>query len=167
MSVATATRLDLEAFVASEYPRVVAAVRLITGDREGAPDAVQDALVQLIANPPRNEPNNVAAYITVVASNKLRDVQRRHGAEQRAYDKLPHDRLTATDVLNSLDIDVHRALVALPDRQREICVLHYLLDHSVEAIASAMNISTGTVKTQLHRARAALAAALGREAGDE
>jgi len=167
MSVATATRIDLEAFVASEYPRVVAAVRLITGDREGAPDAVQDALVVLIANPPRSEPANVAAYITVVASNKLRDQQRRRGAEQRAYDKLPQDRLTATDVLSSLDIDVHRALVALPDRQREICVLHYLMDHSVDHIASALGVSTGTVKTQLHRARAALAAALGKEAGDE
>jgi RNA polymerase sigma factor (sigma-70 family) len=167
MSVATATRLDLEAFVASEYPRVVAAVRLITGDRDGAPDAVQDALVGLIANPPRTEPSNVAAYVTVVASNRLRDAQRRRGAEKRAYDKLPPQRPEATDALSTLDVDVHRALVALPARQREICVMHYLLDHSVDHIAAALGVSAGTVKTQLHRARATLAATLGKEADDE
>jgi len=166
MSVATATRLDLEAFVATEYPRVVAAVRLITGDRDGAPDAVQDALVGLIAKPPRNEPSNIAAYVTVVASNKLRDQQRRRGAEQRAYDKLPAPREDATDELSSLDLDIAAAIRALPERQRDICIHHYLMDHSVETIAAAMSISTGTVKTQLHRARATLAAALGKEARD-
>ena len=167
MSVSTATRLDLEAFVAGEYPRVVAAVRLITGDYDVAADAVQDAIVGLLASPPKNEPNNYAAYITVVASNKARDALRRRGAEKRAYDKLPPAREEAADVLTGLDLDVAAALRDLPERQREICVMHYLMDHSVEHIADGLGVSTGTVKTQLHRARHALAARLGKEAGDE
>ena len=82
--MSTATRLlDLEAFVATEYPRIVSAVRLITGDHEIAADAVEDAIVGLLANPPKNEPHNYAAYITVVASNKARDILRRRGADQR------------------------------------------------------------------------------------
>lgn len=165
--MATATRLDLEAFVATEYSRVVAAVRLITGDHDTAADAVQDAIVGLLSRPPRHEPDNYAAYITVVASNKARDALRRRGAERRAYDKLPPARDEITDHLSSLDLDVAAALRGLPDRQREICVLHYLMDHSVEQIASALGVSTGTVKTQLHRGRGALATALGKEAGDE
>lgn len=165
--MATATRLDLEAFVATEYSRVVAAVRLITSDHETAADAVQDAIVGLLSRPPRQEPENYAAYITVVASNKARDMLRRRGAERRAYDKLPPSRDEFTDHLTSLDLDVAAALRELPERQREICVLHYLLDHSVDSIAIALGVSPGTVKTQLHRARASLAARLGKEADDE
>jgi RNA polymerase sigma factor (sigma-70 family) len=159
--------LDLEAFVATEYSRVVAAVRMITGDHDGAADAVQDALVGLLANPPAREPDNYAAYITVVASNKARDAMRRKGAQKRAYDKLPVPREDTADALAGLDIDVAAALGELPDKQRQICVMHYLLDHSVEQIANGLGVSTGTVKTQLHRARQALAARLGKEAGDE
>jgi len=160
MTVEVATRIDLEAFVASEYPRVVAAVRLITGDHDAAPDAVQEALAGIIASPPRKDIDNLAAYVTVVASNKVRDVQRRRGAESRAYDKLPMQRDITTDELSALDTDVAAAIRALPERQRDICIHHYLLDHSVETIAEAMSVSTGTVKTQLHRARATLAAVL-------
>jgi RNA polymerase sigma factor (sigma-70 family) len=167
MSVATATQVDLEAFVASEYPRVVAAVRMITGDYEAAADAVQDALVTIIANPPRKDINNVAAYVTVVASNKVRDVQRRRGAEQRAYDRMPPKREDITDELTSLDLDVAAAIRELPDRQRTICVMHYLMDHPVDAIATSLGVSTGTVKTQLHRARQTLAAALGTSSSSE
>jgi len=165
--MATATRLDLEAFVATEYPRVVAAVRLITGNTDGAADAVQDALVGILSSPPERAIDNYAAYITVVASNKARDAMRRKGAESRAYDKLPVPREDATDDLAGLDIDVAAAVRSLPDKQRTICVLHYLMDHSVEQIADGLGVSTGTVKTQLHRARQTLAARLGKEAGDE
>ncbi len=153
--------------MASEYPRVVSAVRLITGDYDVAADAVQDAIVGLLANPPQTEPHNYAAYITVVASNKARDILRRRGAEKRAYDKLPPAREEAADAMSSLDLDVAAALRDLPDRQREICVMHYLMDHSVDQIAASLGVASGTVKTQLFRARQTLAARLGKEAGDE
>jgi RNA polymerase sigma factor (sigma-70 family) len=160
MSVVVSTRLDLERFVATEYPRVVAAVRLITGDREGAPDAVQDAIVGLLTRPPSVEPSNYAAWITVAASNKARDAQRRRGAESRALSRLGVPREAADRASEALDVDVEAALDSLPTRQRQICVLHYLLDQSVDTIAEGLGVSTGTVKTQLHRARQALAARL-------
>jgi len=158
--MAVSTKLDLERFVATEYPRVVAAVRLITGDREGAPDAVQDAIVGLLANPPRIEPRNYAAWITVAASNKVRDAQRRKGAEARALRKLEVPREGFDRATEALDVDVRAALDSLPKQQRQICVLHYLLDQSVDTIADGLDVSPGTVKTQLHRARQALAARL-------
>ncbi len=158
--MAVSTRLDLERFVATEYPRVVAAVRLITGDREGAPDAVQDAIVGLLARPPHPEPKNYAAWITVAASNKVRDAQRRKGAEARALRKVGVPREEVGQATEALDVDVRAALESLPKQQRQICVLHYLLDQSVDTIAEGLGVSSGTVKTQLHRARQALAARL-------
>ncbi|HET6354717.1 RNA polymerase sigma factor, partial [Streptomyces sp.] len=49
------------------------------------------------------------------------------------------------------------ALRQLSERQRRIAVLHYVCDLSVEQVAAETGISTGTVKTHLSRARAALA----------
>jgi RNA polymerase sigma factor, sigma-70 family len=162
-AVAERTQVDLDAFVAREYPKVVAAVGLITGNRQDAADAVQEALVGYLAKPPAREVTNLAAWITVVASNRARDLQRSRGAEARAYAKVGTDDESYDAAFSGLDVDVVRALEALPRRQKEVCVLHYLLDHSVEQIAEGLGVSTGTVKTQLHRARTALAARLRRE----
>jgi len=156
--------LDLDRFMAEEYPGVVAAVRLIAGDTSDAEDAVQDALVRLLSRPPAAPLRSVAAWVTVVASNEARMRHRRAGAERRALDRLdvptvhePDDVAQRRTVLD--------ALHALPVGQRQVAVLHYLLDASVADVAAALGVTEGTVKTQLHRARAALAAALGDAAG--
>jgi RNA polymerase sigma factor (sigma-70 family) len=164
--VAQPTRTDLERFVAEHYPRVVATVAMITGDRQGAPDAVQDALVGYLAKPPAAPIENLPAWITAVASNRLRDGHRRRGAESRAFAKIGVTPEAIEDASSLLDVDLQAALDKLPPRQRRICALHYLLDLSVDDVAAAMGVSTGTVKTQLFRARATLAAAL-RPAAEE
>lgn len=156
-------RVDLDGFIAHEYPKVVAAVGLITGNRQDAADAVQDALVGYLAKPPKREISNVAAWITVVASNRARDLQRSRAAESRAYAKVGVPEESVEDAVEGLDIDVAAAIKQLPEKQRQVCVLHYLMDQSVETIAEGLGVSTGTVKTQLHRARQALAARLRRE----
>lgn len=153
-------QLDLEHFVAHEYPKVVAAVGLITGDRQGAADAVQDAILGFLATPPKHPVSNVAAWITVVASNRVRDAYRRQGAEQRALARLGRVEEGVSDAVELLDVDVRNALMQLPTQQRQVAALHYLLDQSVETIAEGLGVSAGTVKTQLHRARRALAARL-------
>jgi len=165
VSVQTAegTRVDLDLFVAQEYGKVVAAVGLITGDREGAADAVQDAIVGYLARPPKNEVSNLAAWITVVASNRVRDRYRSRAAEERALARVGVEPEGVDDALGLLDVDVLNALNSLPLQQRQVCTLHYLLDQSVETIAEGLGVSSGTVKTQLHRARKALAARLRRE----
>lgn len=165
MNVATKqkARVDLDAFVAADYPAVVGAVGLITGNRQDAADAVQDAIVGFLANPPKREIDNLAAWLTVVASNRMRDRQRRAAAESRALERVGLDDDVVADAGQSLDLDVVAALNALPLQQRQVCVLHYLLDHSVATIAEGLGVSEGTIKTQLHRARKSLAARLRRE----
>ncbi len=152
-----ARRFDVTEFVLTEYPRVVSAVRMIAGDRDAAVDAVQEALVQLLTDRDRAWPRNVAAWVTVVASNRARDVHRRNAVGRRVADRMrpsaPEDPLERV----GRDLDVLAALDTLPQRMRQVCVLHYLQDQSVREIALALGIGTGTVKTQLHRSRIALA----------
>jgi RNA polymerase sigma-70 factor (ECF subfamily) len=156
-----ARHFDVTEFVRTEYPRVVSAVRMIAGDRDAAVDAVQEALVQLLADQDRGWPRNVAAWVTVVASNRARDVHRREAVGRRVADRLrpsaPEDPVDQV----CRDLDVLAALESLPQRMRQVCVLHYLQDQSVREIALALGIGSGTVKTQLHRGRIALARQLG------
>jgi RNA polymerase sigma-70 factor, ECF subfamily len=148
-------------FVDEDYPRVVAAVALITGDRAAAEDAVQDALIKAW---PRAGLHNLAGWITVVASNGARSRLRRRRSEERAY-----ERAAALPPSGSAPPvgDVLPAVRSLPPLQRQVVVLHYYLDLSVSEVASALGCAEGTVKTSLHRARRALAAALDERTGED
>ena len=52
------------------------------------------------------------------------------------------------------------ALRKLPVQQRHAVVLYHLVDLPVDQIADEMGVAVGTVKSWLHRGRAALAAQL-------
>lgn len=152
------THEALQRFATGEYRAVVAAVARITGDQLTAADSVQEAVLALLENPPRRPVDNLAAWITVVAANRSRDRQRRRAAESRALGRVGLS--SAVLDLTSIDADLSAAIRALPDRQRQICILHYVLDESVESIAARLGVSAGAVKTHLFRGRRALAARL-------
>ena len=56
---------------------------------------------------------------------------------------------------------VQRALAALSPDHRAVLVLHDLQDLDYAAVAEALNVPLGTVKSRIHRARAELAVLLG------
>ena len=150
------TPSPLQQFAERDYRAVVAAVARITGDHVHAADSVQDALLSLLEDP--RPVDNLAAWITVVAANRCRDRQRRRAAEQRALGRVGVTALAAD--LHSIDEDIRDAINALPLRQRQICILHYVLDESIESIALRLGVTGGAVKTHLFRGRRALAARL-------
>ena len=149
----------LDAFVRSTYPRLVAAVALISGSRASAEDAVQEALARAWERGERGEHiESVPAWVTTVAVNLARSGVRRVIAERRARSRLG----TREPPMPSPEefVDLRRALERLPRRQREAIVLRYYLGLDVGAIADAMRAPTGTVKSLLSRGRTTLAAAL-------
>ncbi len=148
---------EIRAFVAEAYGRVVSAVGLVTGSSDGAEDAVQDALLKVVRDGHR--PDNLAAWVTVVATNQVRQAQRRRRTEDRVVERIPRHVGDAEASLAEA-VDIRAAIADLPQRQREVVLLYYYLDVAVADIAESMRISTGTVKTQLHRARATLASIL-------
>lgn len=166
-----AAGFDLDRFVADDYPAVVAAVGLITGDRAGAEDSVQDVLVGLLSRPPAAPIERLAAWVTVAAANRSRSALRRRGAEGRALERLgrragPHHGAAVEPASSDDTAEVLAAIGRLPDQQRQVCVMHYYLDESVAGIAAALGVADGTVKTQLHRARTTLASVLGEPGPD-
>lgn len=51
---------------------------------------------------------------------------------------------------------IFKEILALPIKQREIIILHYYEDLSIQEIANLLKINPNTVKTRLHRARTKL-----------
>jgi RNA polymerase sigma-70 factor (ECF subfamily) len=148
-------------FLATDYSRVVGVVSLVC-DRGTAEDAVQEAVLTTWRR--ADDSLDYTAWVTAVALNKARSSRRRRAAEQRAFARLPEP--VTTGHADSTSADVARALSQLSVRQRQVTVLRYWLDLDVAGIARVLGVSDGTVKTQLARARAALAPLLRLEETD-
>jgi RNA polymerase sigma-70 factor (ECF subfamily) len=74
-----------------------------------------------------------------------------------AADDPADDPLTRADEAARLE----RALRALPPHQRVPIVLYHFDEQSYEQIAARLRVSVGKIKTDIHRGRVALRAALG------
>lgn len=64
-------------------------------------------------------------------------------------------------VATSRAAEVQRALARLSEEYRAVLVLHDLQDLDYAAVAEALDIPIGTVKSRIHRARLELARRLG------
>jgi RNA polymerase sigma-70 factor (ECF subfamily) len=151
-------------FLAMRYPRLVAALALMSGSRPAAEDAVQEALARAWERGERGEHiESPEAWVRTVAVNLMRSAFRRIRAERRAREELGSTMLSpfAGTARSDDRVDVGRALAALPRRQREATILRYYLGLSVEEIAGTLGVSGGATKTTLSRARRALADSLG------
>ena len=148
-------------FLASECPRLIAAVALVCGNATVAEDAVEEALARARERSERGEEiRSLSGWVLTVALNLVRSGFRRAILERRYRERESFTRspdVAATDEI----LDLQRALSALPRRQREAVVLHYYLDLPVAEVGRVLGMSEGTVKTTLFRARHALARTLG------
>lgn len=161
--------MDAERFAAEArdlHRQLVRTAFLLCGDAGLAEESAQEGLARAWVRVERGEPiDSLGAWTTTATLNWCRTQLRRRGAEGRAILRLravqPSDRVDAIEPTS----DVHRAVLALPLRQREVVVRHYFLDQDVASIAAAAAITTGSVKNALFHARAALALALGEPDG--
>ncbi|MCC5952811.1 MAG: sigma-70 family RNA polymerase sigma factor [Acidimicrobiia bacterium] len=134
----------------------------LTGDRALAEEVVQDAFVTFArqARPP--QPGAELAYLRRSVINGLHGRFRRLAILRRQPKTRPVD-------LPSAELSADRrhtqqqvadAVRALPRRQRDCMVLRCYAEATDTEIAAALDISVGSVKTHLHRARASLAITL-------
>lgn len=169
---------DLDAFVdqgLSVYRRVAKAVFVYCGDRTLAEDSAQEALVrawELVES--GQPPRSLEAWTMTVAFNWCRSQLRRESTGARVVERLTSrvgtdDRLlivtdpsdTGTDPIRAeLSDAVQTAVLALPDRQRQVVALHYLADMDVASTAEVCGISQGAAKNALFNARTTLAETL-------
>jgi RNA polymerase sigma factor (sigma-70 family) len=155
---------QFDRFYDTEYVRHVSALALVTGDRDVARDSVDEALARAWERVRAGRTiEGLGAWVRVVALNVARGRYRQAKRERNARARLVS--LGEVDSLLGAEraIDVRRALAGLPRRQREVTVLYYFLDLSVDQIARELGVAGGTVKATLHSARLALATELERD----
>ena len=131
------------------------AVRLV-GPAD-ADDVVQESLVRAWRRWSTYDERRGAPLPWLIAI--VRDRGSRHRSRRR-----DHLELAAFDgaaLQHDPDVDLERAVRALPPRQREAVDLYYFVDLDVAAVAEVMGCAPGTVRATLHQARAALRSQIG------
>jgi RNA polymerase sigma-70 factor, ECF subfamily len=151
---------DFDAFYAASYRRLVGQLFVVLGDLNEAEDVVQEAFTRAAARWPRVRAFEVPeAWVRRVALNQAFTVLRRAKRQLRLLGRLPSDR--EPSALPSDVVDLLAAMRRLPATQREVLVLHYLVEFSLDEVARHLRIPGGTAKSRLARGRRALAKELG------
>jgi RNA polymerase sigma-70 factor (ECF subfamily) len=79
----------------------------------------------------------------------LRSKNRRFTSDEEILRELPAPASRETQSSRS---ELVAVLTVLPDEQREVLLMRFVDDMTLQEIATALNIPTGTVKSRLHHA---------------
>ena len=149
-----------DAFYRREYPRL-RAVAAALGGVDCADDLVQDTMLRALVQWRRvsvlERPGGWChrVLLNVCRSwHRRRRTEARHWSRQRAVEPVVGGPSADT-------VAFCRAVRKLPVRPRSAVVLFYIGDRPVAEVASILGVPEGTVRSDLSRARVAMAAELG------
>ena len=150
------TQGDAEAFDAfyrETAPRLLAFLRQIIGNRQGAEDVTQETFLKIWTRPDGFEPERgtLRAYVFGVGRKRAADWWRRQKPSDPVTD---HAGETRTE-LGSL---VGDAFERLPAEQRALLWLREVEGYSYAELATILDVPLGTVRSRLFAAREALRA---------
>ena len=151
---------EVAALFRRHYTPMCRLAYVILADAHVAEEVVMDALLKTFSGWGRiRDAASTEAYLRRAVVNGCRSKIRRKAVESRAAVVIKN-RMRAPDEWADLGTDTRRevwqAVQRLPERQRACVVLRYFEDLPETEIAELMECSVGTVKSQLHKARARL-----------
>ncbi|TDD10411.1 sigma-70 family RNA polymerase sigma factor [Nonomuraea deserti] len=123
-------------------------------DAERADDVTQEIWLAVVRGlPGLREPGRFAPWLFTIARRSVTD--RLRGEYAREKESLTTDEALVEDPVQAMAdrAELIAALAGLPVLEREILVLFYLEDLSVEECAQICHVPPGTVKSRLNRAR--------------
>lgn len=150
--------VDFEAFVRARSATLLRTAYFLTGDAALAHDLLQESLVRTWPHWSRVSAGAPEAYLRTVMTRLQGSWSRRKWRGEIPTEQLP-ERVRVTES-GDADGELAWALAHLPIRQRQVVVLRYADDLSVEEVARILRCSPGTVKSQASRGLATLRATL-------
>jgi RNA polymerase sigma-70 factor (ECF subfamily) len=160
-TTAIALTVPFEDFYRAEYPTLVAVATALLGSIESAEDLTQDTMVKSLVRWQRVQRlERPGGWAHRVLLNACTSWWRRRRTEANHLARLRREESTAAGPSPDA-IAFWAAVRRLPERHRQVMVLHYAGDRSVAEVASILAVPEGTVRSDLTRARAALATMLG------
>jgi RNA polymerase sigma-70 factor (ECF subfamily) len=146
----------IEELFGREFAPITRALAVAFGDHESAADAVQEAFIEADRRwATVGAYTDPAAWVRRVAINRLRNGRRNR--LRRAEILAAVRPVRAEDVTDDL-LDLQRAIGELPEKMRLAVCLHHIAGCAVDDVAAALDVSPGTVKSNLHDARQRLRA---------
>ncbi len=152
----TGGRDEIELLLSTVWPDAFRLARAIVGEDQPAEDAAQEACIAVCRT--IGSLRSAAAFRTWfyrIVVREAAELKRRRSRTEPAAEPPA----IARDETSS--IDVWRALSVLPQKLREVVVLHYFEDLSSREIGSVLGIPEGTVRFRLMIAKQRLRPLLG------
>ncbi|MEU2258270.1 RNA polymerase sigma factor [Nocardia xishanensis] len=160
--VVAAQRGDREAISAIVYgahPHVRRFAHHLCASSDDAEEAAQEALITLYRKIGTLRATTALAswMFRIVRNECLR--RARHLLDSKPETAVAEDAVASAEdeVLRRLDADeLANAIAALPDLQRRVLIMRDVLGYPGRTTADALGLSVAAMKSQLHRARAAI-----------
>ena len=155
--------------IISEYGKQIYSFCVyITGDRDAADDLYQQTFLVAIEKGEIEADRNPKSYLITIAMNLWNNQKRKFlwrrkkadvvyfedGAEENIEDSSPS---VEEDYERREEIQrIRQTVQTLPDKLREVVLMHFMEELSVEEIAVILKIPAGTVKSRIHKAKKVL-----------
>ena len=152
--------VEVERLIEAAWPDAYRLALAVLGDASLAEDAAQEACVRLYRSIPSLR--SASAFRVWFYRIIVREASAQRRRLSRAIAVITSSESYAPEESTML-IDVWNALNILPQKLREVVVLHYYEDLSSREIASVLGIPDGTVRFRLMTARRRLRDQLGEE----
>ena len=124
-----------------------------TGNQEDALDVLQETFAYLLKKFPGFQLTaSMTTFLYPVVKHISLTVRRRSRPHVSADEVLSEIAASASEDTPDVRVELAAVLRGLPQEQREILLMRFVDDMSMEEIASALNIPLGTVKSRLHNA---------------
>jgi RNA polymerase sigma-70 factor, ECF subfamily len=151
---------NLEKLYHQHFNKTYRSAYLVTGDHQLAEDAAQEAFLKAFANMDKlRDIEKFGSWVNVIAANYsidlLRKKKRMVFTDSIAIHADKNPGASPQDSWEKIETaqEVRDALLLLEPDEREILVLKYFNDLSIDEIASAIETPSGTIKSRLFRAR--------------
>src|SRR5262245_43521840 len=92
---------------------------------------------------------------TIARNTSIPHLRAESSRKTLSLDEVPEPLAADEPVLSRIEIE--RLVASLPEEQRQVVMLFYLQERSIEDVAVMLDLPEGTVKSYLHRARKSMA----------
>ena len=162
----TYTRQEAEALVNQWSDTVLRVAYTWTGNPQDAQDVCQTALLKLLTHPERfPDPDRERSFVLRVTINCCKDLKKSAWARRRVSLDAAAD--AAVTMPEPGESPVLEAVLALPEKYRQVVYLRYYEEYEISEIAALLGCRPAQASTWLYRGKAKLRTMLGGSDGQE
>ena len=142
---------QLTALVSQYDAELIRYCYVVSGNRDIAQDAVQNAWKRLWTHPPLRDPSKIRSWLMRVAGNEARQILRA-GRRDRRLEELSMDNASQLAHPEPEDgLDLGQVLSRLSVDERQLLALRYLIGFDSNEIGAMLGLSPEGARSRLHR----------------